>query len=361
MLLNDTIARIGPPIRAAEMAARRHQESLAIPRGSLGRLHDIGIQLAAITGDARPVVETTAIITMAGDHGVAAQGVSCFPQEVTHEMVANFTRGGAAINVLADVFDSRLTVVDIGVAGGPIAAETSAGRNCRLVNARIADGTADMTQGPAMSLVQAEAALNAGIRIFIEEHKRGLDAVGTGDMGIANTTASAAIACVLLGCPPGKVVNRGTGIDDDTLSHKVSVVERSLKVHRPDPEDAIDLLAKVGGFEIGGIAGVILAACAHRTPVVVDGFISTAAAMLASRFNPHVKHYLFSGHQSAVAGHDLMLADLGIAPLVNLGMRLGEGTGAAFGLAVLKAASRVACRVLTFEEARVTGPGTGDR
>ena len=156
-------------------------------------------------------------------------------------------------------------------------------------------------------------------------------------------------------------MNRGTGIDDDTLARKVAVVKQSLEINRPDPEDALDVLAKVGGFEIGGITGVILAACAHRTPVVVDGFISTAAAMLASRFNPHVKHYLFSGHQSAVSGHDLMLEDLGIVPLVDLGMRLGEGTGAAFGLAVLKAASRVACRVLTFTEARVSGPGARGR
>ena len=212
-----------------------------------------------------------------------------------------------------------------------------------------------------MTRDQAKAAINTGIRVFVEEHRKGIDAVGTGDMGIANTTPSAAIASVLLECPPEKVVNRGTGIDDDALVHKVSVVERSLEINQPNCDDALDLLSKVGGFEIGGIAGVILAACAHRTPVVIDGFISTAAAMLASRFNPNVKHYLFSGHQSAVLGHDLMLADLEIVPLVDLGMRLGEGTGAAFGLTVLKAASRVACRVLTFDEARVTGPGVKDQ
>ena len=352
----------GPPIRAAEMAARRHQESLAIPRGSLGRLHDIGIQLAAITGDARPVVETTGIITMAGDHGVAAQGVSCFPQEVTREMVANFIRGGAAINVLADVFDSRLTVVDIGVAGEPTAAEMSAGRNCRLVNARIADGTADMTQGRPCRASRPKPPINTGIRVFIEEHKRGLDAVGTGDMGIANTTASAAIACVLLGCPPEKVVNRGTGIDDDTLSRKVSVVEQSLKVHRPDPEDALDLLAKVGGFEIGGIAGVISGGL--RPPHTRGGrrLYFHGGGHAGQSFQSRTSNIIFfPGTNRPWPGTISCWRTWGSSHWSTWACVWGRGPGPPSGLAVLKAASRVACRVLTFEEARVTGPGTGDR
>ena len=207
-----------------------------------------------------------------------------------------------------------------------------------------------------MSRDEAISALEAGIQVFEEERARGLHAIGTGDMGIGNTTPSSAIAAVLLKRDPLDLVNRGTGIDDDALKHKVEVVARSLEVNRPDPDDPLDVLSKVGGFEIGGIAGMILAGCANRTPVVVDGFISTAAALLASRFHPEVRNYLFSGHCSAVLGHDLMLDDLALRPMVDLGMRLGEGIAATFGLSILAAASRVAREVLTFDEAEVSNP-----
>jgi nicotinate-nucleotide--dimethylbenzimidazole phosphoribosyltransferase len=205
-----------------------------------------------------------------------------------------------------------------------------------------------------MTRGQAIQALETGISVFEEEKRRGLDAVGTGDMGIANTTPSSAIAAALLNQDPATLVNRGTGIDDAALENKIRVVNRSLAVNCPDPNDPVDVLCKVGGFEIGGIAGVILSACAHRVPVVVDGFISTAAALLASRFHPEVKQYLFGGHLSAVEGHRLMLEDLGIRPMLDLDMRLGEGTGAALGLSLLAAASRVATDMLTFEEAAVS-------
>ena len=262
---------------------------------------------------------------------MAAQGVSKFPQEVTREMVANFARGGAAINVLTRHFGARLTVVDVGVAGGELEIVIDNEETVRFASRKIAPGTRDISKGPAMSRAQAIQALEAGIQVFMEEMAKGLDAVGTGDMGIANTTPSAAIAAAMLGVAPNRVVNRGTGIGDDALENKIRVVDRALEVNRPDPDDPIDVLSKIGGYEIGGIAGVILGACAHRVPVVVDGFISTAAALLASSFHPEVKHYLFSGHQSAVEGHRLMLNALGMEPMVDLGMRLGRGPGQLLG------------------------------
>ena len=356
-LLDRTITQIGPLDETAMADAAEHQNQLAIPRGSLGRLHEIGIRLAGITGNPRPVVNELAVITMAGDHGVASQGVSCFPQEVTCEMVANFLRGGAAINVLARHFGIRLTVVDIGIAGPLPNIQTPAGSRLRLLEHRIANGTADISLQAAMSKKQAVTALETGIRVFMQEYAQKLHAVGTGDMGIANTTPSAAVAAAILKRDPIEMVNRGTGLDDDALENKIKTVARSLAVNKPDGDDPLDVLAKVGGFEIGGIAGVILAACAHRTPVVVDGFISTAAALLASRFNSEVKNYLFAGHKSAVDGHTQMLKALGLSPLIDLGMRLGEGTGATYGLTILSSAACVATQMLTFNEAAVSGPG----
>jgi nicotinate-nucleotide--dimethylbenzimidazole phosphoribosyltransferase len=355
IMLNDTIKRIGPLNESVMAEAQTHHGLLAMPPGSLGRFQELAVRMAGITGNFRPCIRETAIITMAGDHGVAAQGVSKFPQAVTREMVANFARGGAAINVFARHVGARLTVVNMGVAGPPLALTVHNRGNVRYESCAVAAGTGDISMGPAMTRAQAIQALETGIRVFEEEKGRGLDAVGTGDMGIANTTPSSAIAAAFLDKDPATLVNRGTGIDDAALENKIKVVSRALYVNCPDPNDPVDVLAKVGGFEIGGIAGVILGACAHRVPVVVDGFISTAAALLASRFHPDVKHYLFGGHLSAVEGHRLMLEDLAIRPMLDLGMRLGEGTGAALGLSLLVAASRVATDMLTFEEAAVSG------
>ena len=358
-MLEQTLNRIRPRDAAAMAAAREHHKQLAIPEGSLGRLHEIGIWLAGVTGRPQPRIAKRAVITMAGDHGVAAQGVSLFPQAVTREMVANFLRRGAAINVLARHFGIRLTVVDIGVAGPLPDIRFIPDPMLDFVEARLSDGTGDIFLGPAMEHSQARAALETGIGVFKKEFARGLDAVGTGDMGIANTTPSAAVAAALLKRDPAGIVNRGTGIDDATLEHKLDVVRHSLACNRPDADDPLDVLAKVGGYEIGGIAGVILAACAQRVPVVVDGFISSAAALLASRFNPHVKSYLVAGHRSAVLGHEQMLQDLALKPLVDLGLRLGEGTGAVYGLSILASAAAVSSEVLTFEEAAVSQPQQG--
>lgn len=355
-MLESTLKTIAALDEGAMERARTHQQRLALPPDSLGRLHELAVRMAGITGNPRPAINDLAVITMAGDHGVAAQGVSSFPQEVTREMVANFARGGAAINVLTRHVGARLTVVDIGVAGPDLEIALDASDTVRFVSARIAPGTGDISSGPAMTREQAVAALETGIRVFRQDRDKGVDAVGTGDMGIANTTPSSAIAAAMLGVAPRRVVNRGTGIGDAALENKIRVVEQALDVNRPDPADPVDVLAKVGGYEIGGIAGVILGACAHRVPVVVDGFISTAAALVASAFHPEVKRYLFAGHQSAVEGHRLMLTELGLEPMLDLGMRLGEGTGAAFGLSILAASSRVATEMLTFDEADVSGP-----
>ncbi len=358
-MIKKMIDRILPLDRNAMTAAEQHQGLLALPPGSLGRLHEISIKMAGITGAPRPDIKHLGIITMAGDHGVADQGVSQFPQAVTREMVLNFARGGAAINVLTRHVGARLTVVDMGVAGPPMDIDGNLGNGVRYLSHKIAPGTRDISVGPAMSREEAVRAVETGIRVFMEEKERGLDAVGTGDMGIANTTPSSAIAAAMLKADPAQVVNRGTGIDDAALENKIRVVSRALEVNRPDPADPVDVLAKVGGYEIGGIAGVILAACAHRIPVVVDGFISTAGALLASGFHPHVKDYLFSGHQSAVEGHRMMLDALGLSPLLDLGMRLGEGTGAVLGLSLLAAASRISTEMLTFEEASVSNAVEG--
>jgi len=355
-MLDTMIDRIGPLDETAMEKARRHHDALAIPKGSLGLLHQLGIRLAGITGTPLPELKRLAVVTMAGDHGVTAQGVSCFPSEVTCQMVKNFLLGGAAINVLTRHVGARLTVVDMGVAGRLPEASLPQSGKTRFLSRRIADGTQDISLGPAMSVEQARQAVETGMRVFEEEFELGLDALGTGDMGIGNTTPSSAIAAVLLKRDPADLVNRGTGLDDEALRKKVEVVRRAMEVNAPDPDHPLEVLAKVGGYEIGGITGLMLAACAHRVPVMVDGFISTSAALLASRFHPHVKDYLFSGHRSNVSGHDLMLSSLGLRPLVDLDMRLGEGTGAAFGLSILAAASRVGVEMLTFEQAAVTNP-----
>lgn len=357
-LLNCTLAAIEDLDHQVMTEADIHQRLLAIPEDSLGQLHKVAVRLAGICRQKQPEINKTAVITMAGDHGVTAQGISRCPQQVTKEMVANFDQGGAAINVLSRHVGARLTVVDIGVAGALPETSKSEKGLTRLLRRKLADGTADISKGPAMSRNQAIKALETGIQVLAEEAALGLDAVGTGDMGIGNTTPSSAIASVLLDRDPAEVVNRGTGIDDRTLKHKIKIVAQALELNRPDPQDPLDILCKVGGYEIGGIAGVILGACARRIPVVVDGFISTAAALLASGFDARIKDYLFAGHQSFVRGHELMLAKLGLRPLVNLDMRLGEGTGAALGLSVLQASSRISGEMHTFEQSRVSQPQT---
>ena len=328
--------------------AQERQDSLTKPPGSLGRLEELSIQIAGITGQALPRIEDKVIVTMVGDHGVTAEGVSAYPSEVTPQMVHNFLRGGAAINVLARHVGARVVVVDVGVA-------QELTPHPELVSRKVAPGTGNMAQGPAMSREEAIQAVEVGIDVVEGELVRGMDILGTGDMGIGNTTPSSAIVAVFTGAPVIQVTGRGTGIGDEQLQHKVDLIERALRINQPNPDDALDVLAKVGGFEIGGIAGLILGAAAHRVPVVIDGFISGAGALIATGLAPQVRDYLIAAHQSVEVGHRLMLERLGLTPLFDLNLRLGEGTGAALGISLVEAAVRVLAEMATFAEAGVAG------
>jgi len=346
-LIQETISSIRPLDSEAMAAAQARQNSLTKPAGSLGRLESLSVQLAGIFRNPLPEINQKAVITMAGDHGVVASGVSAFPQEVTPQMVFNFLNGGAAINVLARHIGARISVVDMGVAY-----DFEPHPNLRIE--KIAPGTQNIFSGPAMSAGQAAAAVAAGIRVVSAEIDAGLDIVGTGDMGIGNTTPSATVAAAFTGEDPASIVGRGTGVDDAGLQRKIEVVRTALQVNQPDPEDGLDVLARVGGFEIGGLAGVILGAAARGKAVMIDGFISTAAAMIAAALAPQVRDYLIAAHHSQEFGHSLMLEWLGLEPLVNLDFRLGEGTGAAIGISLAEAACKVLSEMATFAEAGVS-------
>ncbi len=344
--MNILLPSISPLDRAAMAAAQARQSTLTKPPGSLGRLEALSVQLAGMTGQPLPHLRHKVIVVMAADHGVVVEGVSAYPQEVTAQMVGNFLAGGAAINVLARHVGARVVVVDMGVAA---ALSPHPQLRCR----RIGPGTANMAAGPAMSRQQALAALQAGMDIAAEVIAEGADIVATGEMGIGNTTAAAAVACALGGFAPAAIVGRGTGLDDEGLQRKVAVVARALAVNRPASDDGIDVLAKVGGFEIGGLAGLILAAAARRVPVMLDGFIATAAAMVAVQLAPACRDYLIAAHCSQEAGHRAMLDWLALRPLLDLDLRLGEGTGAALGLNLAEAACKLLAEMATFAEAGV--------
>jgi nicotinate-nucleotide--dimethylbenzimidazole phosphoribosyltransferase len=345
--LDRVLKAIRPLDETAMAAARARQDALTKPQGSLGRLEELSIQLAGIQGKTMPQIKTKAIITMAGDHGVVAEKVGNWPQEVTAQMVYNFLRGGAGINVLGRHVGARVVVVDMGVA-------TELKPHPELLSRKVAFGTKNMALGPAMTREQAVTAVKTGIDVINAEVAKGLDIVGTGDMGIGNTTASSAVCAAITGEAAEKVTGRGTGINDKQLKHKIAVVKRALEVNHPDPNDPVDVLSKVGGFEIGGLAGVMLGAAAHRIPVVIDGFISGAAALIATALAPQLKGYLIAAHVSAEAGHRLLLTHLGLTPLLDLGMRLGEGTGAALGIFLAEAAARILSEMATFAEASVS-------
>jgi nicotinate-nucleotide--dimethylbenzimidazole phosphoribosyltransferase len=340
-----------PPLDQTCMdAARARQDTLTKPQGSLGRLEELSIQLAGIYASPLPAIKEKVIIVMAGDHGVVAEGVSAFPQEVTPQMVLNFLNGGAAINALARQAGARLTIVDMGVC-------VEMPRHPGLLVRKVAPGTRNIAVGPAMTRLQAEQVLQAGIEVVEAEITRGLDVVATGDMGIGNTTPSAAIAAAFSGQPPAQIAGRGTGLDNAGLQRKIAVIERALAVNQPNPQDGLDVLSKVGGFEIGGLAGVMIGAAAHRKAVVVDGFISTAAAMIAVAVAPEVRPYLIAAHRSKENGHGIMLDWLGIQPLLDFDLRLGEGTGAALALPILEASLAILRDMATFGEAGVSEKG----
>ncbi|MFC1864897.1 nicotinate-nucleotide--dimethylbenzimidazole phosphoribosyltransferase [Chloroflexota bacterium] len=346
-LLSNIVEMIKPLDAGAMAQARARQDILTKPQGSLGRLEELSVQLAGIQGKPIPQIRHKAIITMAGDHGVVAEGVGNWPQEVTAQMVYNFLRGGAGINVIARQVGARIIVVDMGVASKLEA-------DPHLLSRKVSSGTLNISSGPAMTAEEAIKAVETGIEIVTTEVANGLDIVGTGDMGIGNTTASSAICAVMMGRPAAEVTGRGTGVTDEQLIHKVAVVSRALAVNHPDHERPLDVLAKVGGFEIGGLVGVMLAAAAHRIPVVIDGFISGAAALIATKLSSGLKDFLIAAHVSAEAGHQLLLKHLGLKPLLDLDMRLGEGTGAALGIFLSETSARVLTEMSTFAEAGVS-------
>lgn len=360
-LLSATRDRIRPvdPESAGRAAARA--AALAIPAGSLGRMLDLGVLLASIQGTLQPYFQRKAIVTAAGDHGVTCRGVSAFPAEVTPQMVVNFVRGLAAVNALARAAGARVMVVDAGVAvdlrtvlGDRVSTDfLTVLENGGVLDRKVRFGTADLSSGPAMSREEAVRSLEAGIEIALALRTAGIDLVGTGDMGIGNTTPSSALACVFTGRTPFDVTGRGTGIDAASLERKRAVVEEALAVNSPDPSDPVGVLAAVGGLEIGVIAGVILGGACAGIPVVVDGFISTAGALVACAIAPPTRGYLIAGHRSLEPGHRTMLDHLGLTPLLDLDLRLGEGTGAALAMPLVDGAAALLREMATFAEAGV--------
>lgn len=328
-------------------AARERLDALTKPRGSLGRLEELAIQLAGMTGQPRPRFPRKTVVVLAADHGVAAEGVSAYPQAVTAQMVRNFLAGGAAINVLARQAGARIVVADLGVAADLPA-------HPALIRRRIGPGTSNLALGPAMTAGETSAAIAAGVEIVATEAARGLDLLATGDMGIGNTTAASAMVAAITGRPVADVTGRGTGLDEAGWRHKVAVIERALAVNRPDPANPRDVLTKVGGYELAGLVGVILGAAAGRLPVVLDGFIAAAAALVATELCPAARPYLIAGHNSVEIGHRVVLERLELAPLLNLNLRLGEGTGAVLAMQLIDAAAAVLDEMATFAEAGVS-------
>jgi len=347
-VLLETLAAIGPLDSVAVALARQRQDLLTKPRGSLGVLEDVSIQLAGLAGQCPPPMpEPAAVAVFAGDHGVHAQGVTPWPQEVTQQMVGNFLAGGAVINALAAQAGAEVVVVDVGVDGD---LDAVAG----LLPRKVRRGTRDMTVEPAMTREEAVAAIEVGIELARDLVSAGNRCLLTGDMGIANTTASAALIAVFSGASAADATGRGTGIDDAMLLHKVEVVDRALALHRPDPADPIAVLAAVGGLEHAALAGFMLGAAALHIPVVLDGVIACAAALVAAALAPDATAAMIAGHRSAEPGATLALRTLGLRPLVDLDLRLGEGSGAALALGLVQSAARVLREVATFDSAGVT-------
>jgi nicotinate-nucleotide--dimethylbenzimidazole phosphoribosyltransferase len=353
MLLHDTMDRIQPANPSLLAQAQARLDRLTKPIGSLGRLEELAARYVMITGEMKPKVPHGAVFTFAADHGVVVEGVSAYPSAVTPQMVLNFLRGGAGVNVLARHVGIDVRVVDIGVA---FDFEAVPG----LIHKKVMPGTKNLMVESAMSLAQAEQALTVGIELAAEAVQEGIGLIGTGEMGIGNTTASSAIVAVMTGRPVSEVTGRGTGIDDAGHVHKIDVIQRALNTHRLDSTDAMEVLAKVGGLEIGGLAGLILGAAAARIPIVLDGFIAGAAALIAVGLQPRCKDYLIASHQSVERGHQAILNHLGLKPLFDLDLRLGEGTGACLGMSLVFAAIKILTEMATFDEAGVserTGEG----
>ncbi|MBC7962313.1 MAG: nicotinate-nucleotide--dimethylbenzimidazole phosphoribosyltransferase [Steroidobacteraceae bacterium] len=342
-----TINRIQPVNAELLQQAQARLDNKTKPPGSLGRLEEFARRLVAISGICDPDLSKKVIFTFAADHGVVQEGVSLYPSEVTRQMVLNFLAGGAGVNVLARHAGAEVRVVDVGV---DYDFEGVAG----LIHRKVARGTRNFVKGPAMTREEMLAALRVGIELADQCRAEGVGLVGTGEMGIGNTTPSSAIIAAISGKTVAEVTHRGTGIGDDALLNKIRVIQQGLEVNRPDGNDPLDVLAKVGGPEIAAIAGLVLGCAANSLPVVIDGFISTAGALIASELHPHVRDYIFAAHRSVEIGHQYMLERIGAEPILDLGLRLGEGTGAALAMTLIEAGVKILKEMATFEQAGVT-------
>lgn len=375
--IQETIKQIEGLDYQLMQKAQERIDSLTKPLGSLGRLEELAKLIVGMTKKESPLFKNKVIFTLVADHGVAEEGVSAYPKEVTCQMVDNFLKGGAGINVLAKHIGARVVVVDMGVAaeinppspgrssekigfGGssaealPLSKYRRAKADKNFRDKKINLGTKNMAKEPAMTKDEAIRAIEAGIEIFKEEMSGGIDIVGTGDMGIGNTTASSAITAVFTGKQVDEITGRGTGIDEQVLKNKIAVIKKAIEINRPNPKDPLDVLSKVGGFEIGGLVGIILASASQRVPIVIDGFISGAAALVASHLEPKVKDYLIASHCSVEKGHRVILNHLGLQPILDLNLRLGEGTGAALGMSIVEAAVKILTQMATFKAAGVS-------
>ena len=345
-LIKDTLSRIKPVNADLLQQAQVQLDNKTKPQGSLGRLEEFARRIVAISGNLNPDVSKKVIFTFAGDHGVTEEGVSLFPREVTPQMVLNFLAGGAGINVLARHVGADVRVVDVGV---DYDFEDTVG----LINKKVARGTRNFAKGPAMTRDETMAAVAVGIELAEQCRAEGVGLVGTGEMGIGNTTPSSAIIAAISGKSVAEVTHRGTGIGDEALLNKIRVIEQGLALNKPDPRDPLDVLAKVGGLEIAAITGLVMGCAANSIPVVIDGFISTAGALIASELHANVRDYIFAAHQSVEIGHSFMLERIGVEPILDLKFRLGEGTGAALAMTLIEAGVKVLKEMATFEQAGV--------
>ena len=350
--LKEIVKGIKPADEKWVEKAKERTSQLVMPTRALGRLHDISEKICGICKTLKPSIDRKAFLVMAGDHGVVEEGVSAYPQEVTGEMIKTFLNGGAGINILAGHVNADVFVVDMGIITDldPVLLN---GKD-RLFIHKVAKGTANLSRGPAMSHQEAEQSILTGFQLATRLFSNGIEMLGTGDMGIGNTTPSAAIGTVCTGIALEEMVGRGTGVDDQGLLKKQEAIKKGIDLNRPDIKDGLDVLSKIGGFEIGGIAGSILAGAYHGRPVVIDGFISTAGALVAHLLCPNVTDYLFAGHCSEETGHRAMLKYLGLEPVLDLGMRLGEGSGGALAMGIIEGAIKIFTDMLTFEQAEVS-------
>jgi nicotinate-nucleotide--dimethylbenzimidazole phosphoribosyltransferase len=346
-ILQTTLSRIKPVNPELLALAQARLDNKTKPPGSLGRLEEFARRVRAISGESTPDVSRKVVFTFAGDHGIVEEGVSLYPKEVTTQMVFNFLAGGAGVNVLSRHVGAEVRVVDVGV-------DHDFGNAAGMIHRKVARGTRNFAKGPAMTRVETLAAMQAGIDLADQCKEEGIGLVGTGEMGIGNTSPSSAIIAAISGISVRDLTHRGTGINDEALEHKIRVIEKGLALNNPDGSDPLDVLTKVGGLEIAAIAGLVLGCAANSIPVVIDGFISTAGALIASELHPHVRDYIFAAHESVEIGHRFMLERIGARPILDLDFRLGEGTGAALAMGLIEAGVKVLNEMATFDEAGVT-------